>query len=62
MGETWGRSLRQGQWEDVKNLMGRIEALRMAERQGEEHGSGLNRGMWLGSESSMGRNRGRDKR
>ena len=35
----------------------------MAERPGEELGSELNRGMWLGSESRMGRNRrGRDKR
>ena len=56
------RRLRQEQWE-VRNLMGRSEAVRMAQCLGEELGSELNKGMWLGSESRMDRDkRGRDRR
>ena len=43
--------------------MGRSEAVRMAQCLGEELGSELNKGMWLGSESKMDRDkRGRDRR
>ena len=38
-----GRSLRQEQWDEMKNLMGRSEAVRMAQCLGEELGSELNR-------------------
>ena len=51
------------QWEEVRNLMGRSESVRMAECLGEELGSELNRGMWLGGESRTDRDkRGRDRR
>ena len=44
------RSLRQERREEMRTLMGKSEAVRMAECLGEELGSELNRGMWLGSE------------
>ena len=47
-GGDLGQRLRQEQWEEVRNLMGRSEAVRVAEGFGEELGSELNRGMWLG--------------
>ena len=54
-----GRSLRQEQWEEMRNFVGKSEAVRMAECLGEELGSELNRGMWLGSCRDR---RGRDRR
>ena len=42
-GGILGQSLRQEQWEEVKNLVGRSEAVRMAECLEEKLGSELNR-------------------
>ena len=61
-GGDLGQKMRQEQLEEVRNMMGRSEAVRIAEHPGEELGSELNRGMWLRSEGRTGRNaRGRDK-
>ena len=63
VGGDLGQRLKQEQWEEVRNLMGRSEAVRMAECLGEELGSELNRGMWLGSENRIDRDkRGRGRR
>ena len=62
-GGDLGQRLRQEQWKEVRNLMGRSEAVRMAECFGEELGSELNKAMWLGSESRTDRDkRGRYRR
>ena len=56
------RSLRQERREEMRTLMGKSEAVRMAECLGEELGSELNRGMWLGSEGRNERDRRRRDR
>ena len=41
-GGDLGQKMRQEQWEEVRNMMGRSEVVRIAEHLGEELGSELN--------------------